>query len=252
MKLTGFLRSIFRGKEKDFMEKFYKMLSEKRYVNLARIETKLSYTQRVELVNKLLADNLISGIFLPEKKYFFSFDKKMLEETEQRFKQSGKLDAQKLKKQWSINEKLLKFVLQKFGKGFLGYTYYYSYDYVYSLLKNNLVKCEDEFSLKNLSSELGLDEEIIIKLTKTLLNESEVRGAIKGNSLFLSEKKTFELIMEIIEEQSENTFEIAFDDISKVADIPITFIEPILFKIVQENPDRFTLYPIDKKILIKN
>ncbi|MHA1203374.1 MAG: hypothetical protein ACTSRR_00600 [Candidatus Heimdallarchaeaceae archaeon] len=251
MKLVGFLRSLFVSKEKDFIEKFYKTLDEKRYANLAKIETKLPYNQRVDIVNRLLTESLISGIFLPKKKYFFSLEEKLMVEIEQKLKQTGKFDIQNLKKQWLISEKLLSSVLQKFGKGFLGHTFYYSYNYVYSLLKNNLMKCEEEFSLKNLSDELGLDEEIILKLVKSLLNNNEVKGAIKSNSIFLSEQQTFQLVIQIIEEQSQSSLEITFDEISIEVDIPASFIEPILFKIVKENPDRFTLYPIDKKILIK-
>ncbi|MHA1302597.1 MAG: hypothetical protein ACTSQE_12950 [Candidatus Heimdallarchaeaceae archaeon] len=244
------LSKLFRGAEKNFIQSLHEQIEEQRYVNLRKIDTKLSLNQRVEILQRLKSKGDVTGIYLPSKFYFFSISDAQLGQLKHKLNNEGKLEINSLKKIWAVKNTLILEILRRFGAGFLGKTHYYSTTYLSNSIQQELQKNE-EYDLEKIVEMFDLKLKDVQTIVNKLISDHNLDGVIQNDTKYLSKEVYEEVISEYIEESRNKNIELEFDKIAEELKLPIVVVERYLLQYAKKNPNQVVVYPIEKKIQFK-
>ena len=222
----------------------------KPFINIRKLESKLSLDKRYVCIRKLQNSRKISGVFLSEKSFFFSISDAELTEIRDTLKRRGQIDIPPLKDRWSIDEKTLLPFLIHLEKGLIGNDRFYSLAYFSGEIKTRLKNVE-EFDLEDLQKNYGIDIDTILELVKKMINEKELTGVIYDSTKYVSFKQFEETVSEFIEDNFEDSQEMTFEFISSKLKVSEKDAERFLVKYVDKNPHKLVVYPLEKKIRFK-
>ncbi len=252
--MSSLLRRIsvlFTSKEKVFENHLIEELENKNFLNLMRIQSKLSPEQRYKVTNKLLSSRKISGIVLTKKNlYFFSMEDEALGDLKNRLKNTGLVNLDPLKKHWKIKDKILDLFLQHLERGVMSEEAYYSLKYLQNYILSTLQN-KEEYEIQEISRKLKIELDLLLSLIHQMVDDAILGGVVKDQQLFLS-RENFEIMLtEYVEEKSEELDEINFDSISKDLGVSIKTTESFLVSMVEKNPGKYVVYPLENKIVFK-
>jgi hypothetical protein len=238
------------SKEKKFIILLNSELETKNFLNLRKLDAKISIQQRYRIINRLLSSGKLQGILLAEKLHFFSIENESLSEIRTKIKTRGTIKLSLLKDRWKVKNKVLEPLLQQIERGIVTeesyYTIQYLQDHIISVLSN-----EQEYELKTFSEKLNLDIVHVNTIIQNLINEKLLDGVIKNQEIFLNAETFEEIIQDYIEDQEAEIGDIQFDEISKELGVRAEDIEKYLLLLVDKIPGMFIVYPLEKKIIIK-
>jgi hypothetical protein len=238
------------SKEKKFIILLNSELETKNFLNLRKLDAKISIQQRYRIINRLLSSGKLQGILLAEKLHFFSIENESLSEIRNKIKTRGTIKLSLLKDRWKVKNKVLEPLLQQIERGIVTeesyYTIQYLQDHIISVLSN-----EQEYELKTFSEKLNLDIVHVNTIIQNLINEKLLDGVIKNQEIFLNAETFEEIIQDYIEDQEAEIGDIQFDEISKELGVRAEDIEKYLLLLVDKIPGMFVVYPLEKKIIIK-
>lgn len=245
------ISELFTSKEKVFEKHLIEELENKNFLNLMRIQSKLSPEQRYKVTNKLLSSRKISGIVLTKKNlYFYSMEDEILSNLRNRLKNTGLINLDPLKKHWKIKDKILDLFLQHLERGVMSEDTYYSLkylqDYIQSAFQN-----KEEYNIQEICKKLKIEFDFILSLIHQMVDDAILDGVVKDQQLFLK-RENFEIMLsEYVEEKSEELNEINFEGISNDLGISIKTTENFLVRMVEKNPGKYVVYPLESKIVFK-
>jgi len=244
------LQELFMSKEKKFVILLNEELEPNNYLNLRKLDTKLSIQQRYRILNRLLSSGKLQGVLLAKKLYFFSIENDTLSEIRNTIKTSGTIKLSLLKSRWKIKNKVLEPLLQHIEIGIITeesyYTIQYLHNHIISVLSN-----EQEYELKTLSEKLDIDAVQLNTIIQDLINEKLLKGVIKNQEIFLDSESFEEIIQNYIEDQDAEIGDIHFDKICEDLGVSLEDIEKYLLQLVDKIPGMYIVYPLEKKIIIK-
>jgi len=245
------ISELFTSKEKVFEKKLIEELENKNFLNLMKIQSKLSPEQRFKVTNRLLSSRKISGMVLTKKHlYFFSMEDESLNNLRNRLKNTGFVDLGSLKNHWKIKDKILDLLLQHLERGIMSENTYYSLKYLQNYISSNLQN-KEEYEIQEFSKKLKIEIDLILSLVQQMIDDSILDGVVKDQKLFLS-REIFEVMLsEYIEESSDKLSEINFEKISEELGVSTKTTENFLVHIVEKNPGKYVVYPLENKIVFK-
>lgn len=245
------IKTLFISEEKRFNTLLLEELKIKNFINIRKLDSKLNLEKRYISIRKLQTSGKISGVFLPEKSFFFSLSEEELSEIRESLKKTGYIELSKLKDRWSITEKILVPFLLHLERGLLGNNKFYSLVFLRSELIS-LLQNSDEYNLEELSKSYGIEMEDILGLVQEMIDEKEISGVILNQTLYLGFKQFEEIVSEFIEDIFEDSMEIPFASISTKLKVSEKDIERFLVNYVDKNPNKLVVYPLEKKIRFKD
>lgn len=245
------ITELFTSKEKVFEKNLIEELENKNFLNLMKIQSKLSPEQRYKVSNKMLSSRKISGIVLTKKNlYFFSMEDESLSNLRNNLKNIGFVDLKPLKNHWKIKDKILDLLLQHLERGMISKDKYYSQNYLHNYILSTL-QSKEEYDILEISNKLKIDITLILSLIHQMIDDEIIDGVVKDQKIYLS-RETFEVILsEYIEEKSEETIELSFEGISNDLGVSIKTTEGFLVHMVEKNPGKYVVYPLESKIVFK-
>ncbi|MCE7742368.1 MAG: hypothetical protein GOP50_07885 [Candidatus Heimdallarchaeota archaeon] len=244
------IKDLFGSEDKKFKLLLLEELENKNFINIRKLESKLNLEKRYVSIRKLLTSNSISGVFLPEKSFFFSITDDDLNEIRSTLKKQGELGLTQLKNRWNITEKTLIPFLQHLDKGLIGGDKFYSINYLHNSFAS-LLRNVEEYDIQEIQKKYNIDVDQITHTIRELINEKEINGVIQDEIMFLGSRQFESIISEFIEENLEDSLEMTFERISEKLKVSEEDTEKFLVKYVDSNPHKLVIYPLEKKIIFK-
>jgi len=244
------IKQLFISKEKIFINTLVEELENSDFINLRKVNSKLSIQQRYRITNKLISNRDISGILLPETPYLFSIQEEDLVNIRSQLKERGSIDIAPLKQKWEIKIQYIELLLLHFEKGILTPKTYYTMSYLRETILSTLKK-EEDYNIKLFNEKLGVEVDDLIEIILSSIDEGLLLGVVQNEEMFVSNMKFEEMISEYIEEKFDLANELEFDEISLDLKVSQNYIEKYLVSIVEKNPGVFVVYPLEKKIAFK-
>jgi hypothetical protein len=173
-----------------------------------------------------------------------------LSDLRNKLKSTGLVNLNPLKKHWKIKDKILELFLQHLERGVISEDTYYSLKYLQDYIQSTLQN-KEEYEIQEISKKLKIEIDLILSLIHQMVDEATLDGVVKDQQLFLS-RENFEITLsEYVEEKSEELNEINFESISKDLGISIKTTENFLVSMVEKNPGKYVVYPLESKIVFK-
>ena len=244
------IKDIFASEEKKYSMMFLEKLETSNFINIRKMESKLSLEKRYVVVTNLLSNKRISGIFLPEKSHFFSISEKDLSTIRDSLKKQGVVELSLIKNHWSVTDKTLIPLLNHLERGIIGGKRYYTNVYLQSNIRSSLSGV-DEYEIKQFENKFGIEIDFFIQLISEMIEEKTINGVLKEKSLYLSSETFENIIIEFLEDTFDINKEMSFDEISEELGVPATDIERFLVNYVDKNPGSLVIYPLEKNIIFK-
>ncbi len=248
--ILGKISRFFMSKEKKFVIFLIEELESKNYVNIRKITSKLSLQRRYDIVNHLISIGKLHGILLHERLLFLSITKDKLSAIKNDLKNNGRIEISVLKGIWKVKDEIIINILNHFEKGIEGKKTYYTLTHISNILTSNLSNI-DEYNLNLTSENLEIDLNLLLRIVQEMINEGELAGVIKNQTIFLSFENFESIISDYIDEKMDDAFELSFNEISRDLFVQETDIEKFLMYLVEKNPGKFAVYPLEEKIQFK-
>lgn len=245
------LKSLFVSDEKKFSFLLLEELEINNFINIRKLESKLSLDKRYVCIRKLQNSRKISGVFLSEKSFFYSISDEELSEIRDTLKKRGQLALTPLKNRWSITEKNLSPFLMHLEKGLQGNDRFYSLTFLRSEIRSQLQNVET-YNLKELVKAYGLEYDDIVELIEKMIGEEELSGVLQNQTLYVDSDKFEIMLSEFLDDNFEDSSEMDFISISSKLEVSEKETERFLVKYVEKNPHKLVIYPLEKKIRFKS
>ncbi len=244
------IKDLFASEEKKFSMMLFEKLETTNFINIRKMESKLSLEKRYVTITSLLSNKKLSGVFLPEKSHFFTISEGELSEIRDSLKKQGMIEISIIKNHWAVTDKTLVPLLNHLEKGIIGDKRYYTTTFLQNTIKSSLART-DEYEIKEFEKKFGIEVEVFNQLITNMIEEQEINGILKNNSIYLS-SETFENgLFEFLEDKLDSDNELTFDEISSELGVPSSNIERFLVSYVDKNPGSLVIYPLEKKIIFK-
>ena len=102
-----------------------------------------------------------------------------------------------------------------------------------------------------MSSKLGLESTVVLPYIQKMIDENTLLGVIKKQQFFIDSESFKESFSEYLEEIDETSLEIEFDEMARELEVTSSVIEKYIVEYVEKSPGRFVVYPLEKKVRIK-
>ncbi len=245
------IKSLFVSEEKKFNSSLLEELSIKNFINIRKFDSQLGLEKRYSNVRKLQTSGKISGVFLPEKSFFYSISEGELSEIRDNLKRKGHLELSPLRNRWSITEKTLMPFLNHLEKGLIGNDKFYSIAFFSANVLASLLKNTDEYNLEDIVKTYGFEIGDISQLIEEMIEEKEIDGVIHNQIYYISNKQFEETVSEFIEDNLGESLEMTFEFIATKLKVKEKDIERFLVNYVDNNPHKVVIYPLEKKLRFK-
>jgi hypothetical protein len=244
------IKDLFVSEEKKFSTMLLERLEETNFINIRKLESKLSLEKRYITITNLLSSKRISGVFLPEKSHFFSISEGELSEIRDSLKKQGMIEISQIKNHWAVTDKTLVPLLNHLEKGIIGDKRYYTISSLQNSVKSSLART-DEYEIKEFEKKFGIETDVFTDLITSMIEEKVIDGVLKDDSTFLSSENFENILNEYLEDKIDINKELSFDEMSSEIGVSSSSIERFLVKYVDKNPNSLVLYPLEKKIIFK-
>jgi hypothetical protein len=241
------IKSLFISEEKIFNSSLLEELEVKNFINIRKLDSDLDLEKRYICVRKLLNSSQISGVFLPEKSFFYSIPPNELSEVRDSLKKKGWIELSSFKNRWSITEKKLIPFLMHLEKGLVGKDKFYSLAFLGTELVSQL-RNVPSLEIKDLQKTYGVELEDISSLIEEMIDGKEIEGVLYNQTTYIGHDQFEEKVSEFIEDNFEDSMELTFEFISTKLKVFEKDIERFLVKYVDKNPHKLVIYPLEKKI----
>ena len=246
------LKNFFSSKKKRYINAVMDVLSKNSYVILDQINTKLSLEERYEIIESLIKSSKLDGFIIKGKHiYFLSIPNNLVKQIRESLKSTGRISLQELNEKLQFKGFLFNAALQRIEKGYVGKRYYYSRDYIRKYISDKLNKVKDTFEIRKISEEVEIEEETIISIIMKLIEHKELSGLIRNEKEYITTEYFEKLLTEQLDELFEKLDEISFKELSQRLGVKEEELEPFLVKILEANPLKYTLYPLEKRLCFK-
>jgi len=245
------IKSLFASDEKRFTSLLLEELETSSFINIRKLDSRLSLDKRYICIRKLQSSKKISGVFLSDKSFFFSIPDEELTEIRETLKKRGQLVLTPFKDRWLITEKILSPFLMHLEKGLLGHDKFYTLTFLKSEILSQLKNVET-YNLEDLVKSYGVEKENIMELVEKMIGEKELFGVLQNQHLYVDSSKFEEELSEFLEDNFEDSLEMDFNLISNKLKVSEKDIERFLVNYVEKNPHKLVIYPLEKKIRFKS
>ena len=245
------IKQIFISEEKKFNNTLLEELETKNFINIRKLDTSLSLEKRYICLRKLQTSGKISGVFLSEKSFFFSISDYDLSEIRENLKKKGQISLSQLKDRWSITEKNLVPFLMHLEKGLIGNGTFYSIAFFTSEVLASLLRNVETYNIEDLQKTYGIEMEDLLHLVEEMINDKELNGVLHDQTTYIGFEQFEETVSEFIEDNFEDSLEMAFEFISSKLKVSETDVERFFVRYVDRNPHKLVIYPLEKKIRFK-
>ena len=241
------IKSLFISEEKRFNSLLLEELETKNFINIRKLESDLNLERRYVCIRKLQTSGQISGVFIPEKSFFYSITNDELNDVRDSLKKKGQIDLSYLKDRWSITEKKLIPFLMHLEKGLIGNNKFYSLTYFSAELVSRLRNLPT-VELEDLQKTYGVELEDILLLIEEMINRKEIDGVLYNQTTYLGYDQFEEMVTEFVEDNLEDSVEMAFGYLSSKLKVSEEDVERFFVKYVDKYPHKLVIYPLEKKI----
>ncbi len=252
--MSAFLRKLlgfFKSEETRFIQLFKEEVELKKFVDLKSIPSKVSKRKRLLVVDGFISSKKIEGVLIVKYMHFLSIKNSEYSRLKTTLKSKGTLGLSILQEKWSVKIKIINSFLQSIEKGVMGSKDYFTDQYLKNKIITTLRNVEEECNLGELSDDMQLSLTQIVANVRELINEDNITGVVKDNSIYMSADSFEELFLKHIEERISTVTELSFSDIANALGVLDENIETYIMKHVKENPNLIVVYPLEKKIIIK-
>ncbi len=244
------IKDLFASEEKKFSMMLLEKLETTNFVNIRKVQTKISLEKRYVAITNLLSNKKLTGVFLPEKSHFFSISDAELSEIRETLKKQGIIEISIVKSHWAVTDKTLVPLLNHLEKGIIGEKRYFTITYLQNAIKSSLTDTA-EYEIQELEKKHGIEMDVFVQLISNMIEEQLLDGVVKDKSIFLSSETFGNIMIEFLEDKLDSDMELSFDEISFELGVPSSNIERFLVSYVDKNPGSLVIYPLEKKIIFK-